>query len=388
MDIILYLFIAILVVANAKLFVQLILSVTFNLSRKSQRSTTAYKISIIVPAYNEETTIASTIQSLQNLNYPDYEVIVVDDGSTDQTYQKALQIQDSKIKIVQQQNKGKPGALNAGIAKSSGEIILTVDADTTLHKDALTVIAYHFAKNPKIGAIAGNVKIKREHTIINTLQSAEYATGINLVRKAQSVLGCVLVVPGPIAALKREAVEEAGGFSGQTFAEDFDITLAILKEGYRVEYEEAGLAYTDAPKTTEDLVKQRRRWYRGMIQVLEKYKGMYLNPKYGLSGVVGVPNLWLEAISPFINLSLLLLVLLTWVYTGQAYLTVVGVLVTLAVFVGTNAAVLSLEPHPEKRNYLIIPLLLFYNTFLDGIRVMSLTEETVNTVMEWEKPKR
>ena len=336
MDTILYLFVAILIIANAKLFAQLALSITYSLKRKRQNNYEPPKISIIVPAFNEEKTIASTIQSLQKLDYPNYEIIVVDDGSTDQTYQKAIQNQNIQTKIIHQQNKGKPNALNTGIAQSNGDIILTVDADTTLHKDSLTKIANHFANNPKIGAIAGNVKIIRERTIINALQSAEYATGINLVRKAQSVIGCVLVVPGPIAALKKEAIQRAGGFSEETFAEDFDITLAILKAGYRIEYEEASIAYTDAPKNTQDLFKQRRRWYRGMIQVLDKNKNMYLNPKYGLAGTIGIPNLWLEAISPFINLSLLLIILLTWAYTGEAYLTMMGVLVTFAVFLATN----------------------------------------------------
>ena len=388
MDIILYLFIALLIVANAKLFTQLILSITYNLKHKNKLAQAQPKISIIVPAYNEEKTITATITSLQQLNYPNYEIIVIDDGSNDQTYTYAINAQDSKTRIIKQQNMGKPNALNTGISQSSGEIILTVDADTTLNKDALTNIANHFANNPKIGAIAGNVKIKKEPSIINTLQSAEYATGINLVRKAQSMLGCVLVVPGPIAAIKKEALTKVGGFSPQTFAEDFDITLAILAAGYRIEYEEASLAYTDAPKNTQDLIIQRRRWYRGMIQVLDKYKNMYLNPKYGLAGTIGVPNLWMEAISPFVNLSLLLLILLTWLFTNQAYLTLTGALVTVATFIITNAITLSLEPQKEKRNYLIIPLLLFYNTFLDGIRIMSLTEETVNTMMEWEKPKR
>jgi poly-beta-1,6-N-acetyl-D-glucosamine synthase len=388
MDIILYLFIALLVVANTKLFTQLILSITYNLKYKNKPAKSQPKISIIVPAYNEEKTITATITSLQQLNYPNYEVIVIDDGSTDQTYTLATKAQDSKTRIIKQQNTGKPNALNTGISQSSGEIILTVDADTTLNKDALTKIANRFASNPKIGAIAGNVKRKKEPSLINTLQSAEYATGINLVRKAQSMLGCVLVVPGPIAALKKEVLIKVGGFSSQTFAEDFDITIAILAAGYRIEYEEASLAYTDAPKNTQDLLKQRRRWYRGMIQVLDKYKNMYLNPKYGLAGTIGVPNLWIEAVSPFINLSLLLLILLIWLFTDQVYLTLTGILVTTATFIITNAITLSLEPQKEKRNYLIIPLLLFYNTFLDGIRIMSLTEETLNTMMEWEKPKR
>ena len=388
MDAILYLFVSVLIIANTKLFIQLGLSISYNLKHRKKPTSISPKISIIVPAYNEEKTISDCIQSLLSLDYPNYEVLLVDDGSIDQTYQQALKNKTDKLTVIHQENKGKPNALNNGIRHSTGEIILTVDADTTLDKQALRKIADRFATNKTLGAIAGNVKVKPEPTLINNLQSAEYATGINLVRKGQSQLGCVMIVPGPVAALKRETIEKAGYFSDETFAEDFDLTLNILKQGYKIEYEEKSLAYTDAPKNIEDLIKQRRRWYRGMIQVLDKHKDMYLNHKYGTAGLIGIPNLWLEAISPFINASLLLIILLTWAYTSEIYLSLMGIIITLAVFLTVNVITLSLEPKPEKRNYLIIPLLLFYNTFLDGIRIMSLTEETVNTMMEWEKPKR
>jgi len=191
-----------------------------------------------------------------------------------------------------------------------------------------------------------------------------------------------------VAALKREAVERAGFFSNDTFAEDFDITLKILKNGYKIEYEEGSLAYTDAPKNTEDLIKQRRRWYRGMIQVLDKHRDMYLNRQYGSAGVFGVPNLWLDSVSPFLNIALLLVTLLTWILTGESYFSLFGIILYLIVSLAIGIVVLSLEPKPELRNYLALPLLLFYNMFLDGIRIMSLTEEMVSIIMEWEKPKR
>ena len=388
MDAILYLFVSVLIIANTKLFIQLGLSISYNLKHRKKPTSNSPKISIIVPAYNEEKTVSNCIQSLLSLDYPNYEILLVDDGSTDQTYQQALKNKTDKLIILHQENKGKPNALNNGIRHSTGEIILTVDADTTLDKQALRKIADHFATNKNLGAIAGNVKVKAEPTLINNLQSAEYATGINLVKKGQSQLGCVMVVPGPVAALKREAIEKAGYFSDETFAEDFDLTLNILKKGYKIEYEEEALAYTDTPKNIEDLIKQRRRWYRGMIQVLDKHKDMYLNYKYGTAGIIGIPNLWLEAISPFINTSLLLIILLTWAYTSEIYLSLIGIIITLAIFLTINVIIISLEPKPEKNNYLIMPLLLFYNTFLDGVRIMSLTEETVNTMMEWEKPKR
>ncbi len=265
---------------------------------------------------------------------------------------------------------------------------MTVDADTILDKQALINLALRFETNPNIGAVAGNVKVTKEKGLLNCLQSAEYSSGINLIRKGQSVIGCVLIVPGPVAALRREAVEKAGFFSHETFAEDFDVTLGILKAGYRVEYAEDSVAYTDAPKNVEDLIKQRRRWYRGMVQVLDKHKDMYLNPKFGVAGLLGVPNLWLETVSPFFNVGLLLIVLLTWFLSSQIYLTLMALLLTVGFFLVVNLIILRLEPHQDRRNYFIMPLLLLYNTFLDGIRIMSLTEEVVNNMTEWEKPKR
>ena len=386
MSIILYLFYAIIIISTGRVIVRLFLSIAYNLTRIKKETNIFPKITIIVPAFNEATTITNCIKSLQNLDYPKFEIIVVDDGSNDATYEVANQCKG--VKVFQQKNQGKPIALNNGISHSSGEIILTVDADTELDRDALKPIANRFACNNKLGAVAGNVKVKREPTLLNTIQSAEYATGINLVRKGQSVLGTVMVVPGPVAALKKEAIEHVGFFSDDTFAEDFDITVKILKKGYEIEYEEASLAYTDTPKSTEDLIKQRRRWYRGMLQVLDKHKGMYFNRKYGIVGIFGIPNLWFDTIAPFLNIGLLLVTLLTWMITGEFYVSLFGIATYLGVSLVLGILGLSLEPKPEKRNYLALPLLLFYNMFLDGIRIMSLTEEMINILMDWEKPKR
>lgn len=386
MSAILYLFYALLIILTLRVLSQLCLSVAYNFKRKNRELKTFPRISLIVPAYNEAKTIRSCVESLQALNYPNYEVVVVDDGSTDNTLEEVSH--NKGIKIIHQENLGKPKALNNGIKASTSEIIVTVDADTTLDKNALGKIAERFVSDDRLGAVAGNVKVNPEQKIMNAVQSAEYATGINLIRKGQSVLGCVMIVPGPIAALKREAVEKVGYFSDDTFAEDFDITVKILKAGYRVEYEEKSLAYTDAPKNTEDLIKQRRRWHRGMIQVLDKHKDMYLNRKYGLSGVFGIPNLWLDAFSPFLNIGFLLFTAIMWALTGEFSSSIYGIAIFLFVGLAMGVIGLSLEPKPEKRNYLVLPLLLFFNVFLDGIRIMSTVEDVINIVMEWEKPKR
>jgi poly-beta-1,6 N-acetyl-D-glucosamine synthase len=386
MSAILYIFYALLTILTLRLLSQLCLSVAYNFRRENRELIAFPRISLIVPAYNEAKTIRSCVQSLQALNYPDYEVVVVDDGSTDNTFEEVSNC--TAVTIIRQENQGKPKALNNGIQASTGEIIVTVDADTTLDRDALGKIAERFISNERLGAVAGNVKVNPERKIMNAVQSAEYATGINLIRRGQSVLGCVMIVPGPIAALKREAVEKVGYFSDDTFAEDFDMTVQILKAGYRVEYEEKSLAYTDAPKTTEDLIKQRRRWHRGMIQVLDKHRDMYMNRKYGISGVFGIPNLWLDAFSPFLNIGFLLFTAVMWALTGEFSSSIYGIAIFLFVGLTMGVVGLSLEPKPEKRNYLVLPLLLFYNVFLDGIRIMSTVEDVINIVMEWEKPKR
>ncbi len=387
MSALLYFFYGILIIAIFRLVTWITLALAYNLKDNSQTSNSFPLISLIVPAYNEEKTIKNTIQSLIELDYPNYEIIVIDDGSTDKTLQEATKFSSSKVKVIHQQNQGKPNALNNGIKNSKGEIIVTVDADTTLKKDALKKISARFAKNSQIGAVAGNVKVIPEKSLLNIIQGTEYTIGINLLRKAQSMLGCVMIVPGPIAALKREAIKKVGFFSDDTFAEDFDITMKILKQGYKVEYEDKAISYTDAPKNIEDFMKQRRRWYRGMLQVLDKHRNLYLSKKHGLFGMFGLPNLWFDTISPILNIALILVALITGLLGGQS-ISILGLTVFFCIQLVIGTLAVSLDPQPKFRDYLAIPLLMFYNVFLDGVKLMALTEETTNVFMKWEKPKR
>jgi cellulose synthase/poly-beta-1,6-N-acetylglucosamine synthase-like glycosyltransferase len=204
MDLIVVFFYAVLLIYVFKLAFRVALSLVYTL-RKVSDSQTHPLISVIVPGYNEEVTIAGCIQSLSSLDYPNYEVIIVDDGSTDKTLEIARSLETEKIRVVHQQNRGKANALNTGIQLSKGEIVVTVDADTTIQRDALTKVANRFARNPRLGAVAGNIKVEQGPGLLNALQSTEYTVGINLIRKAESMLRSVMIVPGPIAAMRKRS---------------------------------------------------------------------------------------------------------------------------------------------------------------------------------------
>lgn len=387
MDITILFFLGLLTVSLVRVVGLWFLSIAYTL-RRASAPPCADKISVIVPAYNEEKSIGSSIESLLGQDYGNYEVVVVDDGSKDGTYEIAKRLEGPKVRVIRQANKGKSEALNAGIRSSSGTLVLTVDADTRLNPGALTAIARRFAEEPDLGALSGNVKVDRPRGLLQRLQEVEYTTGIGLTRKGQSMLATVMIVPGPIAAFRKEAVEKADYFSSNTFAEDFDITLAILKQHYRVEYEDRAIAYTIAPRGVEDLLKQRRRWYRGMMQVLAKHEDMFFRRRYGVAGMYGVPYMWYDTVSPIVNLFLALFAVLAGFVTGDwaTILYGLGAYWAIQTLVAVSAIVLDRERRLWQ--VLVSPLLIFYTTFLDGIMAAAFIEEILSLRMKWEQPAR
>ena len=269
-------------------------------------------VSVIVPAYNEELVIARTVRSILDNGYPDFEVIVVDDGSKDGTLD-VLQREfegHSLVHIVSQPNRGKSAALNHGIRVASHEIVIAVDADTVFAKGALGYLARHFA-DPEVGAVSGNARVGNTQKWIPRFQSIEYICGFNLDRRALDLLNAITVVPGAIGAWRKQVVTELGGFGDDTLAEDADLTLAIRRLGYEIRYEDAAVAYTEAPETTRALAKQRFRWVFGTLQAAWKHRSATLNPNCGFLGLVAMPNIWvfqmlLACISPFAEVAMAL----------------------------------------------------------------------------------
>jgi cellulose synthase/poly-beta-1,6-N-acetylglucosamine synthase-like glycosyltransferase/peptidoglycan/xylan/chitin deacetylase (PgdA/CDA1 family)/spore germination protein YaaH len=249
-------------------------------------------VSIIVPAYNEEVTVIKTIASLLKTDYPNFEIIFVDDGSKDKTFEMVNDAygDHKNVTILTKPNGGKASALNFGITHAHHDFVVCIDADTQLKHDAVYHLMAYFI-DEEIGAVAGTVKVGNENNLITRWQSIEYITAQNMDRRAFDLLNSITVVPGAIGAFRKSAVFRAGGFTYDTLAEDCDLTMRILRQGFIVKNSAEAIAYTEAPETLNALLKQRFRWSFGVIQSFWKNREVLFNKKYKYFGMVGMPNI-------------------------------------------------------------------------------------------------
>ncbi|MFD5077400.1 bifunctional polysaccharide deacetylase/glycosyltransferase family 2 protein [Streptomyces sp. NPDC058371] len=245
-------------------------------------------VSVIVPAYNEKECIANTLNSLAQSTHP-IEIIVVDDGSTDGTKEIAEALGLPNVRVIRQENAGKPAALNNGVRNARYDIVVMMDGDTVFEPDTVRQLVQPFA-DPAVGAVAGNAKVGNRNTVIGAWQHIEYVMGFNLDRRMYDLLRCMPTIPGAIGAFRREAVLAVGGMSEDTLAEDTDITIALHREGWRVVYQEHAKAWTEAPGSLKQLWSQRYRWSYGTMQALWKHrKSLTDRGPSGRFGRVGMP---------------------------------------------------------------------------------------------------
>ncbi|MEU8752285.1 glycosyltransferase [Streptomyces chartreusis] len=249
-------------------------------------------VSVIVPAYNEKECIANTLESLARSTHP-IEIIVVDDGSTDGTSEiartAARDLGMTNVRVIRQENAGKPAALNNGVRSAGHDIVVMMDGDTVFEPDTVRQLVQPFA-DPEVGAVAGNAKVGNRNTLIGAWQHIEYVMGFNLDRRMYDLLRCMPTIPGAIGAFRREAVLEVGGMSEDTLAEDTDITIAMHRAGRRVVYQEHARAWTEAPGSLKQLWSQRYRWSYGTMQALWKHrKSLTDKGPSGRFGRVGMP---------------------------------------------------------------------------------------------------
>jgi peptidoglycan-N-acetylglucosamine deacetylase len=269
-------------------------------------------VSVIIAAYNEEKVISRTIESILNSDYPNLEVIVVDDGSKDQTSLVIAQEYEANKKVVlfHKKNGGKASAINLGVKKAKGNILIAIDADTVVLPDSIAMLIRHF-DDENIAAVSGNVRVGNRENLLTSWQHIEYVTGFNLEKRGFATLNCVPVVPGAFGAWRKQVVKELNYFCKDTLAEDTDMTLKILRQGYKVVIDEQAYAYTEAPKTIKDFLKQRFRWTFGTLQCFWKHKRAFGGVKHKSLGFIALPNMLLfQFIVPFFGPLLDLLFLL------------------------------------------------------------------------------
>ena len=255
-------------------------------------------VSIIVPAYNEEVNIVGSLKNLLKCDYPNLNIIFVDDGSKDKTWEIVTKefSNNAKIKLLTKANGGKASALNYGISSTDAEYVVCIDADTKLAKDAVSIMMKHFLMQyspteEPIGAVAGVVKVGNEVNLLTKWQNIEYITSQNFDRKGFAYANAITVVPGAIGAFKKKAIEDAGGFTTDTLAEDCDLTIRILRAGYRVTNEPKAIAYTEAPETLKMFMKQRFRWSFGVMQTFWKHSDKLFSRKDKSLGWIALPDI-------------------------------------------------------------------------------------------------
>src|SRR5713226_3957101 len=265
-------------------------------------------VTVLIPAHNEESVIVQTVTSVLLSDFPNLRIVVVDDGSTDKTAELLEEnfSRDPRVRIIHQVNRGKAAALNVALSHADTEFVVTIDADTEIEPDAIRNLIRHFS-DPTVGAVAGNVKVGNRSRWLTRWQALEYITSQNMEKRAFDLLNCITVVPGALGAWRKKAIEAAGGITADTVAEDADLTIAIRRLGWHVDYEEEAIAWTEAPETPGVLIRQRFRWTFGTLQSFWKHSGTLFRPKYGTLGLVALPNIFvfqlvLPLISPVIDL--------------------------------------------------------------------------------------
>jgi cellulose synthase/poly-beta-1,6-N-acetylglucosamine synthase-like glycosyltransferase/peptidoglycan/xylan/chitin deacetylase (PgdA/CDA1 family)/spore germination protein YaaH len=266
-------------------------------------------VAVLIPAYNEEKVIVRTIRSVLNSDYENLRAIVIDDGSSDRTYDVTCEayrdeIAAGRLHVLSKPNAGTAEALNYAVARLTEDYYVGIDADTVIARDAVSKLIAHFADS-QVGAVAGNAKVGNRVNLWTRWQALEYITSQNFERRALDLFNVVTVVPGAIGGWRTEAVRQGGGYPINTVAEDADLTMNLLEQGYKVIYEDQALAFTEAPIDAKGLMRQRFRWSFGTLQAVFKHKQAFT--KNRAMGFFALPNILifqilLPLVSPLIDL--------------------------------------------------------------------------------------
>ncbi len=353
-------------------------------------------VSVVLPVYNEEVVIQRTLSALRASDYPSsqLEVIVVNDGSTDDTLSILQEYARDwlRLRVYDQPNGGKSSASNRGIKYAKGEIVVTLDGDTIFEPQTIRMLVRHFVvrnrKGKQIGAVAGHIKVGNRRNILTAWQSLEYISGICVTRMAEGFAGAISIVPGACAAWRREVLLAAGGYSEETMAEDADLTLAIQHLGYGVAQENRAVAWTEAPMTIRSLAKQRLRWTYGNIQALRKHHKMILRPRYKMLGMVALPYALLSLLVPLLFMPLTVVVAALSIIDGNWQS--VALFATFVAMIHMVISIIAIAMVREKSwHLLVVPIYrLIYEPLRAYLLYASLIRVIKGRVVGWNKVER
>jgi biofilm PGA synthesis N-glycosyltransferase PgaC len=260
-------------------------AIRFALGREGRDSDAFYEIpddelpsiTVLVPAYAEEKTIGPCLDALREVNYPDLEVIAIDDGSPDRTAEIVTEklAGDPRLRFLEKKvNEGKAMAMNDALSITTGEVVVVIDADARIHPYALRFMAAHFVRVPRVGGVTGSPRPINRVNTLTELQVAEYASNVSLMRRSQVVWGRILTMSGVISAFRRSVIAEVGPFDPSMATEDIELTWRIQRSFYDVRYEPRAVLGMVVPQTLPELWRQRMRWGRGLVEVLKKHAGV------------------------------------------------------------------------------------------------------------------
>ena len=334
-------------------------------------------VTILIPAYNEGVCIEKTLKSCIKQTYRPLEIIVINDGSTDNTKEVVENFikkhKEHDIKLINQENRGKASAMNNGLKHAKGKYIVTIDADSYLKRDAIERITEKFYSED-IGAVAGNIIPISQSKILGFIQKVEYELGIRVMRNAQSYFGGVVCTPGAFSIYKKDALKR---FEEGTITEDFDTSIAILERGYKVIASIDAVCYTQAPASISYLIKQRVRWQQGAYEVFAKH--MFTKKRLAVS-----IEMFIIFFYAFYGLFPRLMIYLYPIVWSSFYALIVFFMYSCMIY----SIQLSLGRPENKKMYLIMPLFIayYYTIILYSSLVAQIKVIKNNT--RWEKLKR
>jgi biofilm PGA synthesis N-glycosyltransferase PgaC len=348
-------------------------------------------VTILVPAFNEGVSIEPSVRSLLRMQYPVYEIIVLDDGSTDDTYERAAAFEGqwggATVRVIRKSNSGKAATLNYGVQIARFPFVLCMDGDSKLTEDTLRCMAPHF-RDPEVAAVAGNVKVINRKGLWARVQALEYIEGLNMARRAQGFMRAVNIIPGPVGMFRRDVMMSIGGYEYDTFAEDADFTLKILAAGWRIVYEDRAIAWTEAPESLQSLIKQRYRWTRGILQALRKRRRVFIHPQNAMTWLSVMMMCFESLIWPALNIfGTLFFVVVAISFGAGSYLLAWWILLTLLDVAAALHTVVM-----EGEDLSLVPLAIFYRLvfvlLIDITKLFATVEEFMNVQMTWGKLER